>query len=70
MHQLFNEMQILDEEKNGLILYRKVCVEDKFYYAFKNMHDAHIQENAYMSSQKSKMSFNEKNYLKKKIVLD
>ena len=66
MHQLFNEMQMLDEEKNGLILYRKVCVEDKFYYAFKNMHDAHIQENAYMSSQKSKMSFNEKNYLKKK----
>ena len=64
--QLTTGMQMLNEDKNELILYKKVQVKKRFYYAFKNMHDAHIQESAYMLSQKAQMSYDEKEYLKKK----
>ncbi len=64
-NNLIDDFQILTSYNDDVILYNKVSVNDKIYYAFKSKNDSLAQENAYLEKQKKKNSFDNAKYNEK-----
>ncbi len=64
-NNLLDNFQILASYNEDVILYNKVSVNDKVYYAFKSKNDSLAQENAYLEKQKKKNSFDNNKYMEK-----
>ncbi len=65
MNNLFDDLKLVDNTTDT-ILGKKVSTNNKIYYIFKNMTDAHAQENGYLKTTYKKNNFDNLKYEKKK----